>query len=181
MLQITVPAHGELWDEANEMFIQTKEQTLRLEHSLVSVSKWESRWRKPFLDGKPKTRDETLDYIRCMTITQNVDPKAYLSLTDKNYREINDYIDDKHTATTFRKEPNPKRSREIVTSELIYYWMLQYGIPFECQTWHLNRLLTLIRICNVKSEPPKKRSKSEIARSYAAENAARKKLWNTTG
>ena len=180
MLQIVVPSM-ELWDEQNEIIVRTKEQTLRLEHSLISVSKWESKWHKPFLEEAEKTFEEMNDYIRCMTITQNVDPNVYNYLTRENRREINEYIDDKHTATTFREDKYQKKSRERITSELIYYWMVAYNIPFDCQTWHLNRLLTLIKICSVKNQPQKKRNAREIARDYAAINAERRKMWNTSG
>ena len=180
MLQITIPSL-EVWDEVHEIFIHTKEQTLRLEHSLVSVSKWESKWHKSFLESRNKTQEEMLDYIRCMTITQNVDPNVYYCLTAENFNEINAYIEDPHTATSFRENKNTQKRRERITSELIYYWMVAYNIPFECQTWHLSRLLTLIRVCDIKNQPAKKRSAREIARDYASENAARKKMWNTTG
>lgn len=180
MLQITIPSQ-ELWDERHERFIQTKEQTIRLEHSLVSLSKWESKWHKPFLNEKNKTEPEIRDYVRCMTITQNVDPNLYFSLTKENIDEINAYIEDPHTATTIREEKQNVRNREFITSELIYYWMIALNIPFECQTWHLNRLLTLIRVCNIKNNPPKKRSQRDIADDYAKINAERKKLWKTAG
>lgn len=180
MLQITIPA-VELWDERKQEFVITKEQTLQLEHSLVSISKWESKWCKPFLSKQEKTFEETLDYIKCMTITQNVDPEVYNYLTNKNIEEINKYIDAPMTATYFSDEKNSKTSREQVTAELIYYWMIALNIPFECQKWHLNRLLTLIKVCNIKNQPPKKRSKKEIMSRNAALNAARRKQLNTKG
>jgi oligoribonuclease NrnB/cAMP/cGMP phosphodiesterase (DHH superfamily) len=180
MLQITIPA-VELWDERKQEFVITKEQTLQLEHSLVSISKWESKWCKPFLSKQEKTLEETLDYIKCMTITQNVDPEVYNYLTNKNIEEINKYIDAPMTATYFSDEKNSKTSREQVTAELIYYWMIAFNIPFECQKWHLNRLLTLIKVCNIKNQPPKKRSKKEIMSRNAALNAARRKRLNTSG
>lgn len=135
---------------------------------------------KPFLVKDPKTVAETIDYIKCMTITQNVDPLVYNSLTNENIEEINHYIDLPMTATTFREDNSPK-SREIVTSELIYYWMISLNIPMECQKWHLNRLLTLIRVCNVKNSPPKKMSRRELANRNAALNAARRKKLNSKG
>ena len=179
MLQITIPGI-ELWDESREIFTQTKEQTLQLEHSLVSLSKWESKWGKAFLSKQEKTYEETIDYIKCMTITQNVNPKVYNSLTTKNIEQINKYIDEPMTATTFH-EVNNTRSREIITSELIYYWMFSLNIPMECQKWHLNRLLTLIRVCNIKNAPPKKMSRSDIISRNAALNAARRKKLNSKG
>jgi hypothetical protein len=180
MLQITIPA-VEQWDERKQEFITTKEQTLQLEHSLVSLSKWESKWCKPFLTKQEKTFEETLDYIKCMTITQNVDPEVYNYLTNKNIEEINNYIDAPMTATYFSDDKTVKSSREQITAELIYYWMIALNIPFECQKWHLNRLLTLIKVCNIKNQPPKKRSRTEIMSRNAALNAARRKQLNTKG
>lgn len=180
MLRITIPA-VEQWDEAKQEFIYTKEQTLSLEHSLVSLSKWESKWCKPFLTKQEKTFEETLDYIKCMTLTQNVDPEVYNYLTNGNIKEINEYIEAPMTATYFSDEKTSKISREQVTAELIYYWMIALNIPFECQKWHLNRLLTLIKVCNIKNQPPKKRSKKDIMSRNAALNAARRKQLNTKG
>ena len=180
MLRITIPA-VEQWDEAKQEFIYTKEQTLSLEHSLVSLSKWESKWCKPFLTKQEKTFEETLDYIKCMTLTQNVDPEVYNYLTNGNIKEINEYIEAPMTATYFSDEKTSKTSREQVTAELIYYWMIAFNIPFECQKWHLNRLLTLIKVCNIKNQPPKKRSKKDIMSRNAALNAARRKRLNTKG
>ena len=180
MLRITIPA-VEQWDEAKQEFIYTKEQTLSLEHSLVSISKWESKWCKPFLTKQEKTFEETLDYIKCMTITQNVDPEVYNYLTNENIKEINEYIGAPMTATYFSDEKTSKTSREQVTAELIYYWMIALNIPFECQKWHLNRLLTLIKVCSIKNQPPKKRSKKDIMSRNAALNAARRKQLNTKG
>ena len=179
MLQITIPA-TEQWDEIHQQFVHTKEQTLQLEHSLVSLSKWESKWCKPFLTKDQKTNEEFLDYIRCMTLTKNVNPDVYYCLTIDNIKRINEYIDAPMTATTFAKD-NKKGKNEIITSELIYYWMIALQIPFECQKWHLNRLLTLVRVCNIKNSPPKKMSKREIMSRNAQLNAARKKQLNTKG
>ena len=180
MLRITIPA-VEQWDEAKQEFISTKEQTLSLEHSLVSLSKWESKWCKAFLTKQEKTFEETLDYIKCMTLTQNVDPEVYKYLTNGNIGEVNKYIEAPMTATYFSEDKNGKTSREQITAELIYYWMISLNIPFECQKWHLNRLLTLIKVCNIKNTPPKKRSKKEIMSRNAALNAARRKQLNTKG
>ena len=180
MLRITVPGI-EQWDESREEFVSTKDQTLQLEHSLISLSKWESRWKKPFLTKSDKTHEETLDYIKCMTLNQNVDPEVYEHLTNENIREVNDYISDPMTATFFSDDKNSKSSREIVTSELIYYWMIALNIPDRFEKWHLNRLLTLIKVCNVKNQPPKKRSKREIMSRNAALNAERRKLLNSKG
>ena len=180
MLRIVIP-EGQLFDEKTEEFIYTKQQTLQLEHSLVSLSKWESKWHKPFLGKEDKTFDETIDYIRCMTLSQNIDPNIYMFLTQENIKEINDYIGDPMTATTFSDDGNGRNNREIITSELVYYWMVALNIPFECQKWHLNRLLTLIRVCNIKNQPPKKRSQGQIMSRNAALNAARRKQLNSKG
>lgn len=181
MLQITIPA-AELWDERNLCFCYTKEQTLQLEHSLVSLSKWESKWCKAFLTKQEKTQEETIDYIKCMTLTKNVDPEVYYCLTQDNINQVNKYIEAPMTATFFSENKNGRGgSREIITAELIYYWMIALNIPFECQKWHLNRLLTLIRVCNVKNTPPKKRSRRDIMNQNAALNAARRKQLNTKG
>ena len=181
MLTIKIPISAEGFDESTYEFIEPETKTLQLEHSLISLSKWESKWHKPFLSQKEKTYDETLDYIKCMTITQNVDPDVYNHLSPQNVEEINSYIYDSMTATTFVDDKRGKNNSEMITSELIYYWMVALQIPFECQKWHLNRLLTLIRICNVKNEPPKKMSKGEIMRRNSALNAARRKQLNTRG
>lgn len=184
MLSITIPApKSEDWDETNEEFIYHttgKDQILQLEHSLISLSKWESRWCKPFISSE-KTDEEMLDYIKCMTLTSNVDQEIYQRLTAENIQDINDYINAPMTATTFSDDKNKKPNREIITSELIYYWMVASNIPFECEKWHIERLLTLIRICEVKNNPPKRRSSKEIRSRNAAINAARKKQLNTKG
>lgn len=187
MIQITIPANvtDELWDEEKQCFVypeSKKEQTLQLEHSLVSLSKWESKWCKPFFSKKEKSYDETIDYIKCMTLTKNVDPDVYFRLTNENVCQIQEYINAPMTATSFYDDPNGnKGGRETITSELIYYWMIALNIPFECQKWHINRLMTLIRVCQIKNTPPKKRSRQEIMSRNAALNAARRKQLNTKG
>ncbi len=180
MLQITIPAQ-EFWDERTNTFIDTKEVNLTLEHSLVSVSKWEAKWCKPFLSKEEKTAEETLDYIKCMTLTQNVPPDAYLRLTSKNIAQIKEYIENPHTATSIYENQNGPKSREVITSELIYYWMTALNIPWESQKWHLNRLLTLIRVCNIKNSPPKKMSQRELMSRNAALNAARRQKLHSRG
>lgn len=180
MLTITIPA-SELWDESTEKFISIKEQTLQLEHSLISLSNWESKWHKPFLSKTEKTPEETIDYIRCMTLTKNVDPNIYYFLSEENIKRVNDYIADSMTATWFSEDKNKKPNREQVTAEIIYYWMIALNIPFECQKWHLNKLLTLIRVCNIKNQPDKKMSSREILNRNAALNAARLKQMKTKG
>lgn len=180
MLQITIPA-TEGWDSQKEEFVEIeKEQTLQLEHSLVSISKWESKYCKPFLGNQEKTTGEIIDYIKCMTITQNVKDDIYYRLTKQNIDDINNYISAPMTATTFN-QMNSQGSREIVTSELIYYWMIALQIPMECQRWHINRLLTLVRICNIKNNPGKKMNNREIASNYASINAARRAKMGTRG
>lgn len=179
MLKITVP-DWELWDESKEEFIQVKGRALQLEHSLVSISKWESKWGKAFLSEQKKTFEETVDYVKCMTLTQNVDPELYNHLTLDNISAINRYIEAPMTATSFTGGQGG-RSRETVTSELIYYWMIALNIPFECQKWHLNRLLALVRVCSIKNQPPKSRSRRAIAQQNTALNAARRKRLNTRG
>lgn len=180
MLYITIPS-CEMYDESTEEFVYAKEQTLQLEHSLVSLSKWESKWCKPFLSKQDKTMEETIDYVRCMTVNQVSDPTVYSRLTLDNLNSINEYIGSPMTATTFSNTLKGGSSGEQVTSELIYYWMIALNIPFECQKWHLNRLLTLIRVCEVKNQPPKKMSKREIMSRNAALNAARRKKLGTKG
>lgn len=180
MLEIIIP-ETEQWDEVNQEFITSNRQILRLEHSLVSLSKWESKWKKPFLSNKEKTYEETIDYIKCMTLTQNVNDTVYNLLDKDNIEKINKYIGDPMTATTFKEDPNKKGGREIITSELIYYWMISLNIPFECQKWHLNRLLTLIKVCGIKNQPPKKMSKKDVMSRNAALNAARRKQMNSRG
>lgn len=177
MLQITIPA-GEDFDEATSMFIPYKEQHLTLEHSLVSLSKWESKWEKPFLDTE-KTPEELYDYIRCMSINP-VDMQTIKHLSNENIIEVKNYIDAKMSATWFRETHQPG-GRRIVTAEVIYYWMVALNIPFECQKWHLNRLLTLIRVCNEENKPKKNMSKAEIARQTRELNAARRKRLHTRG
>lgn len=180
MLTITV-AGKELWDEKTESFITTNEQTLVMEHSLVSLSKWESKYKKPFLTKDAKTDEEMIDYFRFMTITNNVDPNVYYNLTNFQKKQIADYIGDKQTATTINQKNNHAPSREIITSELIYYWMVSLQIPFECQKWHLSRLLTLVNVCNIKNQPPKKRSaKDQLASNYRL-NAARRAASGSRG
>lgn len=182
MLQIIIPA-SEMYDERTGEFIETPRQVLQVEHSLVSLSKWESRWGKPFLTTDSKSREECNDYIRCMTLTQNVPPNVYKVIPEAVIEKVNDYIEHPMTATWFREDKmhNHPRNREIVTAELIYYWMIALNIPFECQKWHLNRLLTLIRVCNEKNAPQKKMAKSDIYRNNRALNEARRKRLHTHG
>nr|DAF18948.1 MAG TPA: hypothetical protein [Caudoviricetes sp.] len=178
MLHITVPAR-ELFDESRQEFITTKEYKLTLEHSLVSLSKWEAKYCKPFLSKEEKTLDESIDYIKCMCITQNIDDSVFKLFTADNISEINAYIEAPMTATWYKRET--ANQGRVVTSELIYYWMIALNIPFECQKWHLNRLLTLINVCNLENQPKKKLSKKEVYSRNAAINAARKAKMNSKG
>ena len=180
MLRLKI-APTEMWDERKQEFVQTGERELMLEHSLVSLAKWESKWQKPFLDQKPKTGDEMLDYVRCMTITQNVSPETYSRLTTGNMAEIEQYISRPMTATTFSAEQHGNRNGEKTTAELIYYWMVTLSIPFECEKWHLNRLLALIRVCNLKNQPARKKSQQAILQENRALNAARRQRLRTRG
>lgn len=179
MLQITIPS-VEKYNSSTREFFYTNEQTIKLEHSLVSLSKWEAKWKKPFISKNEKSVEEIIDYVRCMCITQNVDDEVFNNLSEENVKEIKEYIEDPMTATTFRHEEN-KASREVITSEIIYYSMIANNIPIEFQKWHLNRLLTLIRVCSIKNTPPKKRSKKEILASNRALNEARRKQLGTKG
>jgi hypothetical protein len=180
MLTITIPA-TEYYDEKTSSFDSTKERTISLEHSLISISKWEAKWHKPFLTNNNKTSEEIVDYIKCMTITQNVDPLVYRVLTADNFKQIEKYIDDPMTATWFNERETKSHNKEIITSEIIYYWMISFNIPFECQKWHINRLLTLIRVCNIKNQPPKKMSKNELMNRNRALNNARRNALHTKG
>lgn len=180
MLRLTVQMSPEGWDEAKEEFVEATTQTLQLEHSLISLSKWESKWCKPFLSNDKKTTEEVVDYIKFMTLN-SVDPEIYNRLSTENFEQIDKYINAPMTATTFSENSHGKANREVITSELIYYWMVALNIPFECQKWHLNRLLTLVRVCNIKNQPPKKKNRRETASNYAALNAARRKQMNSKG
>lgn len=179
MLKLIIPG-SESFDEETETFIYTKERTLHLEHSLVSLSKWEAVYQIPFLTEKQKTTEQTLDYIRFMTITQNVDPEIYKALPSSCLNKVEDYIRNPMTATTISNS-NKKGGRQIITSEVIYGWMVVLHIPFECEKWHLNRLLTLIQVCSELNNPGKKMSKKELLERNRALNEARKVSLHTRG
>lgn len=183
MLQVFVPSVEMFNDETGE-FVQSKDAILKLEHSLISMSKWESKWHKPFLETKELTDDEAVDYIRCMTLnSQNIDESVYSCLTVENFQTINAYIDDPMTATWFNEADNGRSSnRRITTAEIIYSQMISLGIPFECEKWHLNRLLTLIKVCALEnSKETKKMSRDEILRQNRELNEKRKAAAKTKG
>lgn len=180
-MPISIYVQGtELWDSNSQMFCSSKPQTLILEHSLISISKWESKYHKMFLETKDKTGVELLDYIKCMTINGNVPDMTYYALSEKNLRDILDYMDDSMTASSVFDPPRKSRS-EPVSSELIYYWMIQYGIPFECEKWHINRLLMLIKICTRKNASMTKADKAAMDQRRAAINAQRKAKMKSRG
>ena len=180
---------GEEYDEKTNEFVTTKSTKLVLEHSLISISKWESKWHKPFLNSEHRTMEELIDYIKCMTITQNVDPNVYNFLSDENITQIKNYLEDPMTATTFggdniKKQENKGRKGRIITSELIYYWMISLQIPIEFEKWHINRLMTLIRVCNEENraqDPNNKMSKAQLMARNRALNNARKSKYHTKG
>lgn len=180
MLDIIVTGQ-EFFNDEKQEFIIPKTQTFQIEHSLVSLSKWESKWCKPFLDKKEKTNEETIDYIRCMTVTQNVKPDIYATLSSDIFDKIKEYIEAPMTATWFNERDRAKKAKDIITSEIIYYWMIAQNIPMECQKWHLNRLLTLIRVCSIKNNPPKKMGKKEMLANRKALNETRRAQLNTKG
>lgn len=185
MLTITIPG-GEFYDEENERFFETKGKTIVIEHSLVSISKWESKWKKPFPGYQTEkvakannitfTPEDFVDYLRCMCITQNVDPLIIPNLPGDILLKIKSYMEDPMTATTFKQLPGGSQGgNKIVTNEMVYFWMVSYRIPFEAAKWHINRLLTLINIASVENAPKKKMSSKEVANNYRAINAARRK------
>lgn len=183
MLHVVIP-DAELYDESKNEFIVRKGASLTMEHSLLSLSKWESKWHKPFLSDDEKTMEETLDYYRCMTITQNVNPNVYYNINDSVNKQIQDYMSDSMTATWFNNQVmqhDSSNSGSAITAEIIYYWMISLNIPFECQKWHLNRLITLIRVVSAKNSPPKKMSKDEILNQQRRLNAERKARLKTKG
>ena len=173
MIKLDVPAM-EYWDENTLEFVNVPAQSITLEHSLLSISKWESKWHKPYLGKETKTIEETLDYIRCMTLEKNVDPTVYDRLTTEQIKQLNDYLADPMTASTVKDSDSKKNNGRFITSELIYAWMFQLRISKECEKWHLNRLLMLIRIMDEEQRPKKKMKKSDIYRQNAELNAARR-------
>lgn len=181
MLQLIIPITPEGWDEEKEMFVEAQTVVLDLEHSLSSISKWESKWCKSFIATKELTVEETIDYMKCMTLTKDVDPKIWSFITNNHIYQVTDYISAPMTATTVKEDKSAKKSNEIITAELIYYWMIASNIPFECDKWHLNKLLMLIRVCSAKNAPSKKMSRKEQFAQQRALNAARRKKHNSRG
>lgn len=185
MLELKIQLSEEEWDDDKQEFIEGEYCTIRLEHSLVSISKWESKWHKSFIATKNLTDEEILDYIKFMTLTQNVDPEVYNHLSIENQQQIKEYIDNPMSATRIpdTQKGSGNASRDVVTSELIYYWMMSLNIPMECQKWHLNRLITLIKIFDLKNQGSDKRrmSKSEIMSRNAAINARNRARFNSKG
>lgn len=180
MYSLVIPK-GEWFDESKQEFISNKHDiTLKLEHSLISLSKWESKWKKPFLNTDKKTKEEKIDYIRCMTLTQNVNPEVYYLIGESQINEIDQYINDPMTATTFSDKEKPGR-KEIITAEIIYYWMTCYNIPFECERWHLGRLITLVRVCAAKNAPEKKMSAKDIMNRNRSLNQMRRAQLHSRG
>lgn len=180
MLTIVVLG-DEFYDEETNEFSTVGDFVLELEHSLVSLSKWEAKYEKPFLGKGKKTKEEVFGYLQEMVLTPNVPENVFFRLSEENFEQINAYIEAKNSATTFGELPKERGTGETITSELIYYWMISLNIPFECETWHLNRLFSLIRVCGIKSSPPKKMSKTEIAARNRALNAKRRTQLGSSG
>lgn len=185
MIEVHLP-ESEVYDEVAGVFMQLPEINLRFEHNLVSVSKWEATWHKPFIDSKDKTFEETLSYLAAMDLDGEKELSVYSRLSPKDLNAVLEYIDAPMTATTFTEVPGsaggPRGgSGEYVTSELIYYWMISLQIPMECQYWHLKRLLTLIKVVNLKNQPKKKMSRTEALNQQRALNAKRRAQMGTRG
>lgn len=187
MLQITIPK-GETYNQNTGMFYTVeKPVTIQLEHSLISIQKWEAKWNKPFLytdKAHPKTQEETIDYIRCMCLTPNVKEDVFYCIKPREQQIIANYIDAPMTATTFRKLPNNSTGtgkKRIITAEIIYYWMISYNIPCEYRKWHINQLMTLIRVFNEENAPKKKRNRRELLAEQKMINEANRKRFNTKG
>lgn len=180
MLKIKLPGQ-EFFDDKAQEFVEIGSIELELEHSLVALSKWESIWEKPFLGPDKKTSEETLSYIHCMVVSPEIPIEDLYRLSEENIKDINEYINAKMSATWFNELTNRKTSREVHTAEIIYYWMLTLQIPTECETWHLGRLFTLIKVVNEKNAPKKKVPRRDVLQSYAQLNAQRRAQLNTSG
>ena len=176
MFELTIGATEHFNQETSE-FEMLNGVTIELEHSLFALSKWESKFEIPFLNNDNLTDEQMMYYIQCMTITKNVDPKLYGSLSEANIITVNEYLNKKHTATWFSEHgngPGRRTSNEIVTSELIYFWLTACQIPFECEHWNLKRLLTLIQVCNEKNKPQKKMDRKTMMNKHRSVNASRR-------
>lgn len=181
MLKLSLPKQ-ETWNEETEEFEMIGGREVELEHSLYTISGWEAKWKKAFSNRKGLQHDEFLDYImNFMCQTRDLPQEAWLTITQNELKQILAYIDDPMTATTIKNQNRSKKSKTFVTSELIYYYMSQFGIPFECEHWHLNRLMILLDVCSSKSSPPKKMSKADAAKAQAAQNAAMRKRFGSKG
>lgn len=180
MLKLQIEG-AEYWDEEREEFVSSPGGTLLLEHSLRSIAEWESKWKKPYLEQRDMTPEELIDYIRCMTVGPEKDMLLYQSLTFDQLVQIKDYINDPMTATTFRKDENAPRNRSITTAEILYYEMSELNIPYSCDRWHLNRLMTLIRVCAIKRAPRKKGGKKNAAQNRKNLNRQRREQYGTSG
>lgn len=179
MLKLTIPKSEDFNERTSEFEIHT-EVVVELEHSLVSLSKWESKWEKPFLGEDEKSDEQTLDYIKFMCLDENLPEEVFSRFTTTMFERVRDYIQASMTATWF-KEDKGRPSREVITSEIIYYWMIQNNVPVEFQHWHLNRLITLLKVCSHKNKPPEKMNPRDAAAKQRALNEARKAKYNTSG
>lgn len=180
MLRIIVEG-DENFDEEKQEFLNVEDVVLDLEHSLLSLSKWESKYQKPFLSSNNKSSEEMFGYLAAMIMTPNVESDVLYRCSQDTIDRIQEYIDSPQSATTFGMMPERKGPGEIITAELIYYWMVAFNIPFECETWHLNRLFALIRICNIKNSKPKRIPKHEMAMRNRELNAQRRAQLGTSG
>jgi len=180
MLRLIIEG-DESFDEETNTFETFNDVVIDLEHSLISLSKWESKYKKPFLSSEEKTSEEIFGYLKAMIVTSDTDPDVLYRCTQADIKRIQEYIDSSQSATTFGSMPERRGPSEVITSELIYYWMVAFNIPFECEYWHLNRLFSLIRICNIKNSKPTKMSRNEVAQRNRELNAQRRAELNTTG
>lgn len=181
MLELVVK-EDELYLPHLNKFIEVPECTITLEHSLISLARWESKWHIPYLSNKERTQEQELDYIRCMSVNKLKNDLVIKILSPMDIKTIEDYIDNPMTATTFSKNIKNQRSKkEIITAEIIYSRMFAHGIPLECQKWHLNRLLTLLRVCDLRNTPPQKMGRKETAQWNAQQNALRRAKLNSRG
>lgn len=180
-IKITINDVNDKWDPRIDEFVTIKGQTITLVHSLISIHKWESKWKKPYLSKKEKTTEETIDYIRCMTLEKDVNPDIYYYISSEDYDRISKYIEDPMSATTFNDYRNNGHSNDIITAEVIYFLMIQYGIPMEFRKWHFNQLMTLIRVCEIKGGNGPKMSEREILANNKKLNAQRRAMMHSKG